>query len=72
MSLKRQIQFSKDADLFADLAKYKQAIQANRFPEMITEWKATVDLIEYEIDQRHLLANTVHNWNPQVLESTPF
>jgi len=72
VTIKDQIRLAKDADLFLDLAKYKKAIERNEFPIMIPEWKATVDLLEYEIEQRCLLASAVPRWAPTVLIEAPF
>ncbi|MCC5612933.1 hypothetical protein LC612_41165 [Nostoc sp. CHAB 5834] len=63
---------SKDSDLLRDLAKYRQAIEDNQFPDMITIWRETVAMIEHEIDQRTLLAGSASWRVPALLDQTPF
>ena len=72
MTLKQQIQLSRDADLIRDLAKYREAIDEARMPEMHPHWNEAIGLIEHEIEQRNLLASAMRGWVVELLDEAPF
>jgi|GEM_PF-4744251 len=72
MTLQQMIWRSRDADLQRDLERYREAIKDARMPEMHDHWRQAIEMIEHEIDQRHLLASSAPRWTPAVLIEVPF